>query len=228
MLEGLASALLAKILGDYIEAIDTKNLRFTLSGELELTNLQLKKSALNSLNLPVVVEEGFVSKLFLSVPWRSLGSQPAIIKIEKIFLLAEAASNREVRICCPSHIVNSGAPGISVVALKKACLFLLGLLLVCTSFSEIMSIPRANAIVPIPFLFMNSLFTRTATVQAVLIPSALVVTTPMSCMQYDEAEEKKRAQADKIRRLELAELVKSSRIQAANSKKGACGFQELF
>lgn len=97
MLEGLASSLIAKILGDYVEAVDTKNLRFSLSGELELVNLQLKKSALRSLNLPITVKEGFISKLFLSVPWRSLGSQPAIIKIGKIFVLAEPAAATKVR-----------------------------------------------------------------------------------------------------------------------------------
>jgi vacuolar protein sorting-associated protein 13A/C len=96
MLEGVASSLIAKILGDYVEAVDTQNLRFTLSGELELTNLKLKKSALSKLDLPIAVKEGFLSKLFLSVPWRSLGSQPAIIKIEKIFLLAEPATSRQV------------------------------------------------------------------------------------------------------------------------------------
>jgi hypothetical protein len=39
-------------------------------------------------------------------------------------------------------------------------------------------------------------------------------------LQYDEADEKKRAQAEKLQKLELAELVKASRAQANKKGKG--------
>lgn len=97
MLEGVASAILGKILGDYVTGFESKNLKFSFSGELELSNLQLKRSALDGLDLPISIKSGFLSKLFLSVPWRSLGSQPAIIRIEKIFVLVGPATVASVR-----------------------------------------------------------------------------------------------------------------------------------
>lgn len=97
MLEGVASAILGKILGDYVTGFESKNLKFSFSGELELSNLQLKQTALDGLDLPIKIKAGFLSKLFLSVPWRNLGSQPGIIRIEKIFVLVGPASVASVR-----------------------------------------------------------------------------------------------------------------------------------
>jgi hypothetical protein len=47
-------------------------------------------------------------------------------------------------------------------------------------------------------------------------------------LQYDEADEKKRAQAEKLQKLELAELVKASRAQANKKGKGLLLFFFVF
>jgi hypothetical protein len=92
VLDGLASSILNRILGDYVSGFDSSNVKFSFSGELTLHNLQLKSSALDRLGLPVRVRAGTLSKLYLQVPWRSLGSQPAIVKIESLNILAVPAS----------------------------------------------------------------------------------------------------------------------------------------
>jgi hypothetical protein len=59
MLESLVSSLLTKYLGDYIEGLDSDNLNIGVtSGNVVLTNLRLKKSALESLELPIIIKEG--------------------------------------------------------------------------------------------------------------------------------------------------------------------------
>lgn len=45
-----------------------------LLGTIELTNLQLKRTALDSLKLPIKVERGLVQKLHLKIPWTNLGA----------------------------------------------------------------------------------------------------------------------------------------------------------
>mgnify|MGYP002480678065 CR=1 FL=1 len=96
MLEGIASSILEKLLGDYVSGLDAKNLKFSLSGELELSNLHLKPSALEGLGLPMKVVVGFLKKLYIRIPWSSLGSKPAVIRIERLFVLAKPSTTDTV------------------------------------------------------------------------------------------------------------------------------------
>lgn len=57
----LATKILSRYLGDYVEGLDSKNLEISLlSGSVELRNLKLKTSSLEKLDLPVTVKEGAV------------------------------------------------------------------------------------------------------------------------------------------------------------------------
>jgi len=88
LLERLASKILTTYLGEYVEGLDADNLSLNLSkGDVVLSNLRFKKSALQDIELPIVVKEGLLGKISLQIPWSSLGSKPAIVKLEKIFLL---------------------------------------------------------------------------------------------------------------------------------------------
>jgi vacuolar protein sorting-associated protein 13A/C len=53
--------------------------------------LKLKAEALNSLRLPVTVKAGFVGTITLKVPWKSLGKEPVIVLIDRLFVLAHPA-----------------------------------------------------------------------------------------------------------------------------------------
>lgn len=71
--------MLIRYLGDYIEDLDKKQLQFSiLGGNMELQNLCLKTSALNKLNLPILVKAGAHSHIvvtsFLYSSQASLGS----------------------------------------------------------------------------------------------------------------------------------------------------------
>src|SRR5262245_3846725 len=89
MLEGVVASLLSRYLGDFVRGIEPENLRVgILGGDITLENLELKKEALADLELPVVVKAGFLGTLKLSIPWRQLGSKAAVVRLERIFLLA--------------------------------------------------------------------------------------------------------------------------------------------
>lgn len=58
-LEQVVSSLLVKYLGDYVEGLQSENLRISLiGGKVSLRNLQLKTRILDELNLPVTVKSG--------------------------------------------------------------------------------------------------------------------------------------------------------------------------
>ena len=110
MLEGVAAKILSAYLGKYIEGLDKENLSVGISsGNVCLRNLRIRLDALKEINMPVVVRAGlidsplflreslyvqFLSLIFLSylsgeirelelkMPWKSLNSSPAIIRIE--------------------------------------------------------------------------------------------------------------------------------------------------
>jgi hypothetical protein len=203
MLEGVASAILAKVLGDYVTGFESKNLKFSFSGELELSNLQLKRSALDGLDLPISVKSGFLSKLYLSIPWRALGSQPAIIRIEKIFVLAGPSSVASVRALLPSPpaalTTRSGCIIEPNYALCHIWCYLAVRLLSSCLFGLSSAATESNAALPIDIL-----------------PS----------LQYDDAELERRAQAEKQRKLDLNEALKSSRREAKIRGRSSEGTQD--
>lgn len=98
LLEGVVASLLTKYLGQYIDGLSKENLNMSLgSGELELEDLHLKPEALDQLELPIRVHAGSLGKLSLSIPWKQLKSKPAIIRLERVFLLAGPKIPKEVR-----------------------------------------------------------------------------------------------------------------------------------
>ena len=63
---------------------------------MELENLPLKKTALQGLELPVEVKSGFIGHLKLSIPFRHPKSEPWIININKLYLIAGPLSKHQV------------------------------------------------------------------------------------------------------------------------------------
>lgn len=89
MAKRLLVNILVDVLGNYVDGISSENLKLGVwSGKIELQNLQLKKTALDSLNLPVSISHGTLSKLHVRIPWTSLESKPVKIIIEDVFLQA--------------------------------------------------------------------------------------------------------------------------------------------
>lgn len=107
MFEGVVTAVLNKFLGDYVSNMEQKQLNLGIFsgklvhhkyffplifilclGNVVLTDLKLKKEALDKLNLPIEVFHGHLGRLELHIPWRNLKSEPVSVIVEELFLLA--------------------------------------------------------------------------------------------------------------------------------------------
>ncbi|KAJ3675683.1 hypothetical protein LUZ60_004725 [Juncus effusus] len=92
MFEAHVLYLLKRYLGEYVEGLSTEALRVSVwQGDVVLKDLKLKAEALNSLKLPVTVKAGFVGTITLKVPWKSLGKDPVVVLIDRVFVLAHPA-----------------------------------------------------------------------------------------------------------------------------------------
>lgn len=90
------ASLLQRYLGDYVIGLNKEALKISVwQGDVELTNMQLKPEALNALKLPVKVKAGFLGSVKLKVPWSRLGQDPVLVYLDRIFLLAEPATQVE-------------------------------------------------------------------------------------------------------------------------------------
>ncbi|CAF0900458.1 unnamed protein product [Adineta steineri] len=84
----LGAFFIDKFLGNYIEDIDSHQLKISLwNGDITLNNVYLKTSALKDLNLPFDIETGYLEKLKIHLPWKHLYVQPTKIEIEGLYIL---------------------------------------------------------------------------------------------------------------------------------------------
>ncbi|XP_060207492.1 uncharacterized protein LOC132635217 [Lycium barbarum] len=96
VLEDQVVYLLQRYLGNYVRGLNKEALKLSVwQGNVELVNMQLKPEALNALKLPVKVKAGFLGSVKLKVPWSRLGQDPVLVHLDRIFLLAEPATQVE-------------------------------------------------------------------------------------------------------------------------------------
>ncbi|KAF9435541.1 hypothetical protein BGZ76_006083 [Entomortierella beljakovae] len=88
MLESLVAGLLNRFIGPYVTNLNVNQLNIGIwSGDVKLTNLRLKKDALDKFSLPVDVTEGYLGELTLSIPWSNLKNKPVKVYINNVYLL---------------------------------------------------------------------------------------------------------------------------------------------
>ncbi|XP_027051836.1 vacuolar protein sorting-associated protein 13-like [Pocillopora damicornis] len=86
--------LLNKFAGQYLENLDTSQLRLGIwGGDVQLENLILKESALDDLALPVKVLRGHLGKLVLKIPWKNLYSEPVVAQVDGLYLLVRPSTD---------------------------------------------------------------------------------------------------------------------------------------
>lgn len=94
--ESLVASVLSGVLGDYVQDLQTSQLSVGIfSGQVELSNLSLKTSALDKFKLPINVKEGFMGQLTMQIPWSDLKNKPIKINIENLYLLAVPKSEQD-------------------------------------------------------------------------------------------------------------------------------------
>lgn len=70
------------------------------------------REALAELDLPIVVKGGSLGRLSLTIPWQQIKSKPAVIRLEKIFLVAAPKEAKEV-----DSIPSRSCPTISLLTI---------------------------------------------------------------------------------------------------------------
>ncbi len=97
MFEGIIKKIVSKYLKEYIENLNPDSLKINLlSGNVDLQNLTLKKTALDELNLPIKIVFGQIGKIHAKIPWQKLSSSPVVIEVFDIFLVLSPKRNDEV------------------------------------------------------------------------------------------------------------------------------------
>ena len=82
---------------EYVDGLDSQNLNISISsGDAVLEKLELKKEALDALELPILVRGGFLGSVKINIPWTNIKSQPASIEITGLYLLAGPREDSEV------------------------------------------------------------------------------------------------------------------------------------
>ncbi|XP_026736347.1 vacuolar protein sorting-associated protein 13A-like [Trichoplusia ni] len=92
MFEGAVAGILNRLLGKYVQDLDTENLNVGIfSGNVNLTDLKLKPEALYELDLPIDVKIGTIGRIGLQIPWAGLYTQPVVVHIEDVLVLVGPA-----------------------------------------------------------------------------------------------------------------------------------------
>ena len=80
MFESLISSILNKVLGNFIEDIDSSQLNISVtSGLVTLKNMKLKPTLFDAMPLPFKVAYGQVGLIHLDIPIFNLMSKPLVI-----------------------------------------------------------------------------------------------------------------------------------------------------
>ncbi|KAI9558098.1 hypothetical protein GHT06_014851 [Daphnia sinensis] len=89
MLTNLVVGFCNAYLGQYVENLNTNQLSFSLlEGKAELLNLSIKKTAFGNLDLPFCLHAGFVGKICIDIPLTRISSQPWVISLDQMYLIA--------------------------------------------------------------------------------------------------------------------------------------------
>lgn len=88
VLKDLAVKFLRKYVGTYLDVPSDFDFSL-LKGKVELNNVNLKRDALDILGLPLIVKSGLVGKLILQIPITNIKTQPSLIVVENVVLIAK-------------------------------------------------------------------------------------------------------------------------------------------
>ncbi|XP_020707369.2 intermembrane lipid transfer protein Vps13 isoform X2 [Athalia rosae] len=94
--ESVVAELLNKVLGDYVQNLDHKQLKLSLwGGDVVLKDLLIKDTALDKLDQPVKLAYGRLGKLILKIPFKDMWNGQVDAIIEELYLLVVPCSQTQ-------------------------------------------------------------------------------------------------------------------------------------
>ncbi|MFH4979972.1 hypothetical protein AB6A40_006681 [Gnathostoma spinigerum] len=86
--ESVVAEVLNRFLGDFVDNLDSSQLNIGIwGGDVRLSDLEVKETALDDLDLPIKLKFGYLSKLVLKIPWKNLYAEPVTADIEGFHLI---------------------------------------------------------------------------------------------------------------------------------------------
>eukprot|EP01134_Creolimax_fragrantissima_P005907 CFRG5907T1 len=96
MLESLATTILNRYLGEFVENVGQESLNIQMwHGQVDVKGLCLKAGALDRFDLPLEVALGHIEHLEMRIPWNSLKSSPVVITITGLYAVLKPRSETE-------------------------------------------------------------------------------------------------------------------------------------
>lgn len=56
----------------------------TKTGDLVLEELHIKKSLIDTLELPLTLRHGIIGRLEIRIPWKNLGKDPIVVVVDRV------------------------------------------------------------------------------------------------------------------------------------------------
>jgi hypothetical protein len=92
-MKSAVTSVLNRVLGEFVENLDTDNLNMSLlSGTVTLNDLRIKRSAIEKFGFPFTIQSGFLKRVFVKIPWTSLTSSPLQVEVSGLHLHLETTS----------------------------------------------------------------------------------------------------------------------------------------
>jgi hypothetical protein len=92
MFEQGLTYLLRSFLGEFVEGGSTLHEKISIgvwSGYIVLEQLELKRTLVDTLHLPISLAQGIIGRLELKIPWGNIGVDPVVIIVDRVYLLFE-------------------------------------------------------------------------------------------------------------------------------------------
>lgn len=88
MFEKLLERILERILGQYVDGLSKDQMKIGIwSGNVDISNLRLKQSIIQQMDLPFQLRFGMIENLKMKIPWKNLSTSSIQIQIQGIYLL---------------------------------------------------------------------------------------------------------------------------------------------
>ncbi|KAK8875495.1 hypothetical protein M9Y10_005661 [Tritrichomonas musculus] len=94
MFKSIAAKVISHFFCEYIDQVDSSQLELAIwEGKARLENVKIVKDALATHNLPFTVNNGSIGSISLLFPWSRLRSEPCVVNVEDVFMVASVSGN---------------------------------------------------------------------------------------------------------------------------------------
>jgi vacuolar protein sorting-associated protein 13A/C len=98
MFEKIVADILGSVLGPYIEGLNAETLKLAVwSGNIQFSNLKVKKEVLDPLGVPFAIKAGMIGTLEMNFPWRNFLSGSTVLRLSDLCVLLVPSKAHMVR-----------------------------------------------------------------------------------------------------------------------------------